>query len=311
MSLPLKLLERPQRTFRTILPSSTTPDDIRGIVQFLDKKPAGIAVGGILDGIFDPRKIAAYELLEIIVRDGKRLKLSSLGRELAEKLEPETQIFRFILNGIGPYRSVLERAHQRQLHLLMPEDVAVQWLELYPRFFDTCDRKITESMAVCFFQLCQAAALGQIFTGKEETSVCLHIDGQELAQYLSDEPLSRLPYTYLGRLKADEKHDVAPKDVRFGDQSKFSINGTTNIQTVALKILSHALVEEIRTLDGQQDAGNTHKIHFADEVRRFEAELIRSALAVTGGRQRRAADLLNMSKTALNAKIKRYRISSE
>jgi transcriptional regulator with GAF, ATPase, and Fis domain len=44
------------------------------------------------------------------------------------------------------------------------------------------------------------------------------------------------------------------------------------------------------------------------EVRRFEAELIRSALIETGGRQRQAARLLGTKVTTLNTKIKRYKI---
>jgi DNA-binding NtrC family response regulator len=43
-------------------------------------------------------------------------------------------------------------------------------------------------------------------------------------------------------------------------------------------------------------------------VRRFETDLIRWALMRTGGHQRRAARMLNLKVTTLNAKIKRYRI---
>jgi DNA-binding NtrC family response regulator len=43
-------------------------------------------------------------------------------------------------------------------------------------------------------------------------------------------------------------------------------------------------------------------------VRRFECDLIRWALARTNGHQRRAARLLNIKVTTLNAKIKRYGI---
>ncbi len=47
---------------------------------------------------------------------------------------------------------------------------------------------------------------------------------------------------------------------------------------------------------------------FSEEVRRFETDLIRWALMRTGGHQRRAARMLNLKVTTLNAKIKRYRI---
>ena len=47
---------------------------------------------------------------------------------------------------------------------------------------------------------------------------------------------------------------------------------------------------------------------FYDEVRRFEIELINSALYRTKGNQQRAARLLGVKATTLNSKIKRYKI---
>jgi DNA-binding NtrC family response regulator len=49
-------------------------------------------------------------------------------------------------------------------------------------------------------------------------------------------------------------------------------------------------------------------VNFYDEVRRFEIELIRRALAQTNGHQSRAARLLGMNATTLNSKIKTYNI---
>jgi len=49
-------------------------------------------------------------------------------------------------------------------------------------------------------------------------------------------------------------------------------------------------------------------ISFYDEVSRFEIELIRRALRITGGHQSRAAKLLGMNNTTLNSKIKVYNI---
>jgi DNA-binding protein Fis len=43
-----------------------------------------------------------------------------------------------------------------------------------------------------------------------------------------------------------------------------------------------------------------------DEVRRFEAELIKWALRLTGGHQSRAARMLGINTTTLNAKITRF-----
>lgn len=309
---PLNLLERPQGTRTTILPLSTTPHDIRRVVQLLKKKPDGITLNDISDGVFDPRKVAAYELLEIVVRSGKRVKLSSVGWELGRKLEPETQIFRFILSGIEPYRLVLEWAHRHHIHVLAPEEVAEHWLGRYPGFFDGNDYNIIESMVVCFFHLCGAAALGYVADDTGQMPVRLLVDDEELTEYITDEPLSRLTEATSYNLKRDEiQLDVAPKVSPSGKQINISISGGSNLRIVALKVLTQTLVQEVESLNEPQNEGTPRKISLSDEVRRFEAELIRSALVLTGGRQRRAANLLSMSKTALNAKIKRYNITGK
>jgi DNA-binding NtrC family response regulator len=49
-------------------------------------------------------------------------------------------------------------------------------------------------------------------------------------------------------------------------------------------------------------------ISFYDEVNRFQIELIRRALEMTGGHQSRAAKLLGMNTTTLNSKIRYYNI---
>lgn len=51
-----------------------------------------------------------------------------------------------------------------------------------------------------------------------------------------------------------------------------------------------------------------HGISFYDEVSRFEIELIRQALELTGGHQSRAAKVLGLNNTTLNSKIKSYNI---
>jgi DNA-binding NtrC family response regulator len=76
-----------------------------------------------------------------------------------------------------------------------------------------------------------------------------------------------------------------------------------------LKELTLALLQEVETLKGGADYEGRAGVNFNEEVRRFESDLIRWALLRTGGHQRRAARLLNMKVTTLNAKIKRYGIS--
>jgi DNA-binding NtrC family response regulator len=84
--------------------------------------------------------------------------------------------------------------------------------------------------------------------------------------------------------------------------------GTSAIKIKTLKELTLALLKEVESLKDAQPAEGKANVNFSDEVRRFETELIRWALLRTGGHQRRAARLLNIKVTTLNAKIKRYGI---
>jgi DNA-binding NtrC family response regulator len=75
----------------------------------------------------------------------------------------------------------------------------------------------------------------------------------------------------------------------------------------AVKILALALLSELEYF-AEPSVDRTSEFNLADEVRRFEIELIRCALLRTGGRQRRAARLLGIKIATLNAKIKRYQL---
>jgi transcriptional regulator with GAF, ATPase, and Fis domain len=75
-----------------------------------------------------------------------------------------------------------------------------------------------------------------------------------------------------------------------------------------LKILALSLLREIASAENTGNGHSSEAIDLQAEVRRFETELIRSALIQTGGRQRQAARLLGTKVTTLNTKIKRYKI---
>jgi len=76
----------------------------------------------------------------------------------------------------------------------------------------------------------------------------------------------------------------------------------SSLRDVALELLN--AVEHLK----KTTASNDHKLSLDDEVRKFEADLIRAALVRTGGNQARAARLLGVKHTTLNAKIKRYHL---
>ena len=76
----------------------------------------------------------------------------------------------------------------------------------------------------------------------------------------------------------------------------------------SLKILALSLLREISSAETMDEEHGKTAIDLQSEVRRFETELIRSALIQTGGSQRQAARLLGTKVTTLNTKIKRYKI---
>ena len=76
-----------------------------------------------------------------------------------------------------------------------------------------------------------------------------------------------------------------------------------------LRELASTLVEKLESLQSARPGRGESSVKLCDEVQRFEIDLIRSALDRTGGNQVRAARLLGVKPTTLNAKLKRYKIS--
>ena len=78
----------------------------------------------------------------------------------------------------------------------------------------------------------------------------------------------------------------------------------------ALRVLTLALFKEIEAVGQSPSIASERGLCLSEEVRRFESQLIRSALIRTDGRLRPAARLLGMKVTTLHAKIKRHNIDS-
>jgi DNA-binding NtrC family response regulator len=76
----------------------------------------------------------------------------------------------------------------------------------------------------------------------------------------------------------------------------------------SMKMVLLALLDRIEALESEVHSRNSDSLDLRNEVNEFEGALIRAALASTQGRQRRAARVLGMKVSTLNAKMRRYHV---
>ncbi len=93
-------------------------------------------------------------------------------------------------------------------------------------------------------------------------------------------------------------------DSEFDSQNQNALGA----KIAGLKQNAFTLLQEIKQLGSLSFIDICQGINLYDEVRRFEIKLILRALEETDGNQVRAARLLCMKVTTLNAKLKRYGI---
>ena len=85
--------------------------------------------------------------------------------------------------------------------------------------------------------------------------------------------------------------------------------GNVDVRLNTLRETVLQLLDEVESLAISRPVDIKRGARFSDEVRQFEVSLIRTALGRTSGSQTRAARLLGLKPTTLNAKIKRYGIT--
>ena len=95
----------------------------------------------------------------------------------------------------------------------------------------------------------------------------------------------------------------APEQTPSGEE-----NVDARLNTLRETVLQ--LLGEVESLAISRPVDIKRGARFSDEVRQFEVSLIRTALGRTSGSQTRAARLLGLKPTTLNAKIKRYGITA-
>jgi hypothetical protein len=97
----------------------------------------------------------------------------------------------------------------------------------------------------------------------------------------------------------------------YPEQNNPRAGADLRLRLLTLKDLAHAFLEELGTVgDGGAAGAAEGPIDFYGEVRRFEIEMIQSALRRTNGVQTEAAGLLGLKPTTLHAKLKLYGLSA-
>lgn len=91
------------------------------------------------------------------------------------------------------------------------------------------------------------------------------------------------------------------------NEVKKDVNVDVRLNTLRETVLQ--LLDEVESLAISRPVDIKRGARYSDEVRQFEVNLIRTALGRTSGSQIRAAKLLGLKPTTLNAKIKRYNIT--
>lgn len=110
------------------------------------------------------------------------------------------------------------------------------------------------------------------------------------------------------RRPISSSNKIRRRTLRVGEPERITV---LDSRIEGIMVLAHALMREVASLKEHSASLRFANLNVADEVHRFEEEILRCALRRTGGRQRRAAKLLGMKVTTLNTKIKRYQISTE
>lgn len=93
------------------------------------------------------------------------------------------------------------------------------------------------------------------------------------------------------------------------EQERDAAPTSLQVQLRLIRDAALSLLDQIEPLSQQPQLNvSDEAASLYDEVRRLEIRLIINALSQTRGHQRRAARLLGVKATTLNAKIKRYQI---
>jgi hypothetical protein len=169
-------------------PRLATANDIRELVQYLKRRPAGVNIHDvpqpIKKRIFYPAKVASYEFWGLVIVNRDRVSLTAAGWEFARSLEPEAKVYRALLNSNSFYLGALEWVHRERIEVLTQDELAAFWQREFAWVFLDSEERELGSAVVTFFHLCQAAELGAMTIGKRGQPARLRIWRENLAQII-------------------------------------------------------------------------------------------------------------------------------
>lgn len=152
------------------LPIRTTAEDVDVMCGYLITKATGATAAeakAVVDNsVLDGRKLTAYRSWGLMEDASGKMKITELGRLWAkDKGAKRKDAAKEIVNSVPAYRSVLERAYHSKEYVVSATDIAAKWHEHFKGEASDNER-ILNDQAVCFFQVAQAAGLGQLVVGR-------------------------------------------------------------------------------------------------------------------------------------------------
>lgn len=254
------------------LPVKTTSDDVRAITKYLKAKPTGATIAeakAVNKSMVDGRKVAAYVAWGVVDRKDGRLKLTARGLAFARDPDNESSIFREIVSGRTPYRSVIEWAYHQEMAEIDTNDVATNWHDHHRQAVgeDANDATLRDN-AVCFFNLAAAADLGALVKGRGGKLTRLVLDKAAVKSFVEAGPTTP-PWEEEGEAEGEqgadsekvaEKQDVSTEE-GLGDSTQ-QISAKPADQTLdaiePMRVFishgsNHDVVEQIEVMLGLAD----------------------------------------------------------
>ena len=243
------------------LPIFAAIEELIKVVQFLNTRAIGCTIDdakAVLDKkMLDPRKVNAYIIWKLIVRDGDKIKLSELGKRLARTgSSGHEDIFSQVIRGVEPYHLALEwMFYQKDIQMVTNVEIASYWYETKKLGMDAEKENTLKDMAVCFFKVCEAANIGKFIMGRKGQATRLEINRDQLGQYIGNSTLSRADLLIEENIStlSDEdsyEHSVIPLATMPTTETNQLLQ---NVDNDSIKIfISHGknmdIVEQIKTL---------------------------------------------------------------